>query len=800
MTQALPTPPLKRSRFGAAASYVIGAVVGQWRSMAAYYTRRKPTFWVAFWPLLTLVAIAYVRDPRTNYIFDEQEALLGNPYVNQTGFAYSDAIYRDFWGLPANASIGSYRPIPNLLWRGLVEAGERGQVVVDERAPPAVMKLIAEKIAPEPVPTLTEVARRSWFQDLYNLLFHAACGAAFTSMAWRVTGRRLPAWITGLTFVTAAILTEAVSGVVGLADVLGGLGALAALAALSLRAHAMPFGVFLAISFGLFSKESAIVCVPLVPLAALLFSPVLHPSKPARIARTLLAGMGALAAFVLYAELRKRWFPSPLPEEHANPLHPEASALRHVMHDFFVWFHQAPLPRDPLNNPLVDAPVDLRVGGALRVYFRGLCQVVFPWTLSGDYSYPQEPIPDTLIFPESVLGWAGMVLPLGAAVGLFVVQLIRTIRGKSAIVPAETEEPEPLPEPKSFLDRVDRAVWNGILSVWPLSRLRGHGPAVRRALFEAWLVAMSVAMVRWMLKTGPSDLNKDMGDTDPTKIVSLDEPALWDLMAYGAVAAIVLGVAVEVFWQARKTGETGWRIPTLALGFVWLVVSYFPHSNIVVLLPTVRAERLWYFPVLGTTMVIALVLTSLYDRLRSTGLGRWAWLVPTAFLLFQGGRAYVHAMDYRDDLTFWKATKEAVPMSAKAHLNYSVMVGARGDMDTRLFESEIARKLAPKWAMAHIYTGDTLCRMNRPDEAWPHYAEGFKLGPNDKGLISLALQCLWDQKKVPTYETQLRQIQADNPGSWIAYLADDIIVNGDKQGGVQKEHRPRSYNEGPKEE
>ena len=101
MTQALPTPPLKRSRFGAAASYVIGAVVGQWRSMAAYYTRRKPTFWVAFWPLLTLVAIAYVRDPRTNYIFDEQEALLGNPYVNQTGFAYSDAIYRDFWGLPA---------------------------------------------------------------------------------------------------------------------------------------------------------------------------------------------------------------------------------------------------------------------------------------------------------------------------------------------------------------------------------------------------------------------------------------------------------------------------------------------------------------------------------------------------------------------------------------------------------------------------------------------------------------------------------------------------------------------------
>jgi hypothetical protein len=121
-------------------------------------------------------------------------------------------------------------------------------------------------------------------------------------------------------------------------------------------------------------------------------------------------------------------------------------------------------------------------------------------------------------------------------------------------------------------------------------------------------------------------------------------------------------------------------------------------------------------------------------------------------------------------------------------------------MDTRLFESEIAMKLAPDWAMAHIYTGDTLCRMGRPDEAWPHYKEGFRLGPNDKGLISLALQCLWDTKKIPAHEAELRQISTDNPGSWIAYLADDIIKNGDSQGGVQRESRPRSYNEGPKDE
>src|SRR6185295_19649501 len=98
-------------------------------------------------------------------------------------------------------------------------------------------------------------------------------------------------------------------------------------------------------------------------------------------------------------------------------------------------------------------------------------------------------------------------------------------------------------------------------------------------------------------------------------------------------------------------------------------------------------------------------------------------------------KARLHAFDYGDDLAFWRATKIAVPRSAKAHLNYSVMWGARGHLDTRLDESIIAVELAPMWPMAHIYLGDTLCRLHRPHEAWLHYVEGFKLADNDPNLI-----------------------------------------------------------------
>ena len=316
----------------------------------------------------------------------------------------------------------------------------------------------------------------------------------------------------------------------------------------------------------------------------------------------------------------------------------------------------------------------------------------------------------------------------------------------------------------------------------------------------------------------------------------------------------------------------------VALGITWMVVSYFPHSNIPIVLPTVRAERFWYFPAIGSSLVLAVFFSALHQRLtRGAPLDGapldavdapgepWPWtrwtgvalllmlalialvnglflrsrgleltysgvsfgllaapvavlvlallarglrprerpvFVPVlfgVFITFQCVQAYGHAMDYRSDVDFWRATKDAVPRSSKAHLNYSVMKGARGDLPTRLAESKIAMTLAPKWAMAHIYTGDTLCRMHRAPEAWPYYEEGFKLGPNDLSLIALALQCMYDEKELLGHEDALRAIAAENEGSWIAYLANDTLNNHEKNKGVDPKYRPRGYNEGPKE-
>jgi hypothetical protein len=127
------------------------------------------------------------------------------------------------------------------------------------------------------------------------------------------------------------------------------------------------------------------------------------------------------------------------------------------------------------------------------------------------------------------------------------------------------------------------------------------------------------------------------------------------------------------------------------------------------------------------------------------------------------------------------------------------MKGARKDLKTRLDESLVALSLAPKWEMAHVYTGDTLCRMHRAAEAWPYYRDGFDYGPNDQSLIALALQCLYDENELLPHEDELRDLAAAHEGSWIAYLASDTLANHAKNKGVDPKYRPRGYNEGPKD-
>jgi hypothetical protein len=243
--------------------------------------------------------------------------------------------------------------------------------------------------------------------------------------------------------------------------------------------------------------------------------------------------------------------------------------------------------------------------------------------------------------------------------------------------------------------------------------------------------------------------------------------------------------------------------PLIAFAMVWIVVSYFPVSNIPVKLPTVRAERFWYFPAIGSSILLALAFRWTFRTASRVGALPAAIVLLVLFSGFQCFAARWHAFDYKNDLAFWDATRKAVPRSAKAHLNYSVMLGARGDLEGRLVSNGVALELAPQWPMASVYEGDTLCRLHRAPEAVPHYLRGFDLGYNDQSLIALGMQCLWDEKQLlpdSPVRGQLQDLGDKYPGSWLKYLVDDTLESGADNNGVNPKYRPRGYNEGPKKD
>lgn len=626
-----------------------------WARVRPLFSDGPSTFKVTIVPLLVLSILVYTRSLWTNYIFDEQEALLANPYVNGDSLKFWQIIERDFWGHPANRTVGSYRPLPNVFWRWLFL-----------------------------------IRKHAWPPHFLNVLLHGVNGALMATFVFHWTNNRRSGWFAGLAFTLGAVVTEAVCAVVGLADVLSG-------TFIMLSLNACRFGLvwqaplmFAYVALGFLCKEATLTVLPMLVLAALCSAPIFHPNNPRRLARSFWVGVGSLLALVAYTYFRRHFFQITIPEDYKTSLPATEPYLKRLMHEFLRWFQQLKFIADPFNNPLGQAEPSLRIAGALRVYFRGLIQVVFPWQLSGDYSFPQEPVPSRPIFFESVMGALAMVGPPLVGIGLYL-----------------------------------RGVW------YEFSR--------------RFSVAFDLNVRTW-----------------------LDD-------------------------KARL-------LPLLTLCLVWVPFTFFPQSNIPVVLPTVRAERFWYIPLIGTSMLLGMLIDWLWKRAALVNKTRWAAALTLLFFGFQAGRARAHAFDYRNDLIFWKQTAKAVPNSAKAHLNYGVMLGARNDLPGRLVENGKALELAPEWPMANIYYGDTLCRLHRADEAFPHYVNGFNLGPNQQMLVSLALQCLWDEKVFEKYKPELEKLSEKHKGSWVAFLVNDMKTNGTKHNGVDPKYRSRGYNGGPRQD
>lgn len=285
--------------------------------------------------LLALAALLYTRTLSGDFVLDDQTAIRDNPIVHRGELA--EIFTTDYWAGFHSDRSGLYRPLT--VWSFALTFRLAG-----------------------PAPFLYHLA---------NLLLHALTALALYACCRRCTRQEELAWWAALLFAVHPVLTEAVAGLVGRADILATLFTLLALhqhlrAGQSRWRHLRAGGALLA---ALASKESAIAAPGLLLLADL-FQYRSFSEKSLYGNSLRLCSIGNWKAHLFYAGLVLL---------------------------YLGWRHQVLggllIARiDPLDNPLVSLPAGLRLLNALLVGCRYLGLLVLPAPLCADYSFAALPL------------------------------------------------------------------------------------------------------------------------------------------------------------------------------------------------------------------------------------------------------------------------------------------------------------------------------------------------------------------------------------------------------------------------
>jgi protein O-mannosyl-transferase len=208
-----------------------------------------------------------------------------------------------------------------------------------------------------------------------NLLLHVACVGLVYALVWHLVRRRWPAVVAAALFGLHPVTTEAVTYVVGRADLLAATGVLGGLlcharaaASAGRRRVAWSAGLLLAAVLAFFSKESGLVLVPITLGYDLIFP---TPSRRDHV----------ITLSVLAVYLAVRWYVARI------GLPPEDTS--------------------PVDNPIVEASFWTGRLTAAKVMGEQLWLLLWPASLSADYSYRQIPL--VAWPPARAADWAALL-------------------------------------------------------------------------------------------------------------------------------------------------------------------------------------------------------------------------------------------------------------------------------------------------------------------------------------------------------------------------------------------------------
>jgi protein O-mannosyl-transferase len=289
-----------------------------------------------------------------------------------------------------------------------------------------------------------------------------------------------------------------------------------------------------------------------------------------------------------------------------------------------------------------------------------------------------------------------------------------------------------------------------IMDYWPLNRLRfkseeeipvlrqrdigRHHLVLEKVPFLA-LAAFSAAMTFFALRHGENlPLEVSFTRIPLSYVVSLwkilwphplsvfyepfEAGSVW--MAAGA-GFLVMGVSVLVILL--------WRVPYLAAGWFWYVVSLTP----VIAFGDaggwpVMADRFMYVPVIGIIIIVAWGCTNVVERL---GYGRFPLALGAGLLLLVMMMTTWSQLKYwQKSLTLFSHAVTVSPKNAVARNYLGFALAREGKYAEAMNQLTEALRLKSDYPEAHLNLGLVLDEQGRFQEAIRHFSEAVSIDPN----------------------------------------------------------------------
>jgi hypothetical protein len=160
-----------------------------------------------------------------------------------------------------------------------------------------------------------------------------------------------------------------------------------------------------------------------------------------------------------------------------------------------------------------------------------------------------------------------------------------------------------------------------------------------------------------------------------------------------------------------------------AAGMAWFVLFFLPVSNLVVLSPSIYAERLLYLPMLGLNVALVAAVAGVARRLRHPAL---AWVLLCAWGLANLVALQVRHLDWRTSDALYASGLELAPNSALVQLNIASALLNHRQWEAAAAHARRSLDLWPDNPSAHSVLGIALDELGRSSDAEEEFRLGFE--------------------------------------------------------------------------